>query len=122
MIAGLKTRHCGLWVCLALLLAACDTTPSTGNSYVMNGGGCPDGFTYLQDGATWKGCRFDVSFDMVTEDEDPTPMTLVVTCGRLEAVEVWQHASRPVWRRDSGPGLQVFWPGNCFACAKLREK
>ena len=32
--------------------------PSTGDAFIMNGDGCPDGYTFVKDGGSYGGCTF----------------------------------------------------------------
>jgi hypothetical protein len=86
--------------------------PSTGNTFIMDGDGCPGRYTYVREGAVYGGCTFTTNTQV-----------LKVDCGDTSTVEVTRYESRPVWRSDSEPssrGLQVFWPGGAFACVKER--
>ena len=98
-----------------------DTEPvgeSTGDTYMLNGNGCPDGFTYVRSGGSYGGCTFEHG-----------SIVLEVYCNGEFNRDFNRFESGPVWRSDSEPskrGLQVFWPGGDgvdgkgFACVKER--
>ena len=98
-----------------------DTGPvgeSTGDTYMLNGNGCPDSFTYVRSGGSYGGCTFEHG-----------SMVLDVYCNGEHNRYFNRFESGPVWRSDDEPskrGLQVFWPGGDgvdgkgFACVKER--
>ena len=86
--------------------------PSTGDAYILSGDGCPDSFTFVHDGGSYGGCTFEVG-----------SIYLKVYCNGEFNRDITTYESGPVWRSDSEPserGLQVFWPGGNFSCAKER--
>jgi hypothetical protein len=86
--------------------------PSTGDAYILDGDGCPNGFTFVHDGGSYGGCTFE-----------PGRTLLKVYCNGEFNRDITRYESGPVWRSDSEPsehGLQVFWPGGAFACVKER--
>jgi len=107
-------------------VAGADTGPvgkSTGDTYMLNGNGCPEdhGYTYVRAGGSYGGCRFE-----------PGSIKLYVYCDP-DDVHHTKYFTRfengPLWREgDTDPkrGLQVFWPGGDgadgkgFACVKER--
>jgi len=86
--------------------------PSTGSAYILDGDGCPDGYTFVRDGGDYGGCTFETG--------DPH---LKVYCNGEFNRNITTYESGPVWRSDDEPserGLQVFWPGGAFACVRER--
>lgn len=91
---------------------------STSDTYILNGNGCPDSFTYVRSGGSYGGCTFE-----------PGSIVLDVYCNGEFNRYFNRFESGPVWRSDDEPskrGLQVFWPGGDgvddkgFACVKER--
>lgn len=85
---------------------------STGDAYILDGDGCPDGFTYVRDGGDYGGCTFEIGYG-----------PLKVYCNGEFNRNITTYESGPVWRSDDEPserGLQVFWPGGVFACVRER--
>ena len=91
---------------------------STGDTYILNGDGCPDGFHYIRAGASYGGCTFE-----------PGSIVLDVYCNGEHNRNFLRGQAGPL-KRYSGaePGLQVYWPGgdgadgNGFACVKTANR
>ena len=103
-------------ICAVILVVglACGGTSGTVAGAGAGGDGCPDGFTYIRAGGSFGGCRFE-----------PGAIVLYVYCETGSEYTAYFNRldSGPVWRSDDEPskrGLQVFWPGGDFACAKDR--
>jgi len=94
---------------------------STGGTHILNGNGCPDGYTYVRAGGSYGGCRFEPKDIKLYAYCDPSDEHYTRSFNR--------GAGGALWRSDSEPserGLQVFWPGGDgvdgkgFACVKER--
>ena len=81
--------------------------PSTGDAYILDGDGCPDGYTFVRDGGSFGDCTFN-----------PQRTMMQVYCNGEFNRNVMRYEIASV---DTAKGrLRVFWPGGAFACVRER--